>query len=50
MQKNIEEISGSRIREKIMNDEEIPEYLMRPGIVKILKKWYKKSPNTLFHP
>ncbi len=44
----IESISGSDIRERIMNDKEIPDYLMRSSIVKILKDWKNKNPSTLF--
>jgi len=46
----IEKISGSIIRDKIMSDGEIPDYLMRPSIVKILKDWKTNDPQTLFQP
>ena len=46
--KNIETISGSIIREKIMNDGDIPDYLMRPSIVKILKDWKSDDSHSLF--
>jgi len=46
----IEKISGTIIREKIMSDGEIPDYLMRPSIVKILKDWKNNDPKTLFQP
>jgi ATP sulfurylase len=46
----IKKISGSIIRDKIMSDGEIPDYLMRPSIVKILKDWKTNDPQTLFQP
>tara|TARA_B100000029_G_scaffold179367_1_gene176913 strand:+ start:3146 stop:5344 length:2199 start_codon:yes stop_codon:yes gene_type:complete len=49
-EEKVEKISGSIIREQIINDGEIPEYLMRNSIVKILKEWKQESPQTLFHP
>jgi ATP sulfurylase len=46
----VEKISGSVIREQIMNNGDIPDYLMRSSIVKILKDWKNKDIKTLFHP
>jgi len=46
----VEKISGSVIREQIMNNGDIPDYLMRSSIVKILKDWKNKDIETLFHP
>ena len=44
-----EQISGSLIREKIINDDDIPDYMMRPTIVKLLQDLKKIGSNTLFH-
>ena len=44
------EISGSVIREKIINNGQISEQVMRPSIVKMLKRWKKEDPMSLFHP
>jgi ATP sulfurylase len=46
----VEKISGSVIREQIMNNGDIPDYLMRSSIAKILKDWKNKDIKTLFHP
>ena len=46
---DFEQISGSIIREKIINDDDIPDYMMRPTIVKLLKDLKKIGSNTLFH-
>ena len=46
---DFEQISGSLIREKIINDDDIPDYMMRPTIVKLLQDLKKIGSNTLFH-
>jgi pyruvate kinase len=46
---DFEQISGSLIREKIINDDDIPDYMMRPTIVKLLQDLKKVGSNTLFH-
>ena len=36
------------IMENIFNGEDIPKYLMRKSISKLLKQWMEKSPESLF--
>ena len=46
---DFKQISGSLIRQKIINDDDIPDYMMRPTLVKLLQDLKKIGSNTLFH-
>tara|TARA_A100000164_G_scaffold357697_1_gene368586 strand:- start:461 stop:1840 length:1380 start_codon:yes stop_codon:yes gene_type:complete len=45
-EKDMQGISGSIIRNNLMNNDQIPQYMMRPNILKLLKKI---KPEFLFH-
>ena len=48
-EEEFEKISGSIIRDKIINSNDIPDYMMRPSISKLLKTLRKTDPESLFH-
>ena len=46
--KNIKEISGSEIRKHLKNNTDIPSYLVRPIVKKILTEEYDKREEYVF--
>jgi len=45
---NLKELSGSNIRELLLGNNELPEYLIRPHIATLLKNLLQKTPDRLF--
>jgi ATP sulfurylase len=46
--KNIYEISGTKVRDMIINEIEIPDYLLDPIIAKTINKLYLKDKTAVF--
>ena len=44
----LKELSGSIIREMLLENKDLPEYLIRPNIANILKELLHKTPELLF--
>jgi len=44
----LKELSGSSIRDLLLENEDLPEYLIRPDIAEILKDLIRKTPDLLF--
>ena len=43
------EISGTKIREAVISDNSLPDYIIRKDILNNIRKKYNKSPNKVFH-
>ena len=43
------DISGTKIRENIINNKQIPTYLMRTDLSQIVQDMYNKNPDDVFH-
>ena len=47
---NLNELSGSIIRKLLLEDKNLPKYLIRPEIAKILKNLSRSKPRALKRP